>query len=71
MVPFAEMWMDLEIVIQSEVREKQIQYHLYVESRKMVEMNLLAKQKQSHICREQTYGYQGGEQGWDKLGNWN
>ena len=24
MVPFAEMWMDLEIVIQSEVREKQI-----------------------------------------------
>ena len=37
----------------------------------MVEMNLLAKQKQSHICREQTYGYQGGEQGWDKLGNWN
>ena len=25
----------------------------------MVQMNLVAKQKQSHRCREQTYGYQG------------
>ena len=27
----------------------------------MVEINLFAKQKQRHRCREQTYGYQGGE----------
>ena len=35
-------------------------------------MNLFAKQKQRHRCREQTYGYQGGEGwGWDELGDWN
>ena len=35
-VPFAEMWMDLEIIMQSEVsqKEKKQIYHLYVESRK-------------------------------------
>ena len=27
----------------------------------MVQMNLFAKQKQSHRCREQTYGYQRGK----------
>ena len=32
-----------------------------MESRKMVQMNLSAKQKQSHRCREQTYGHQGGK----------
>ena len=48
-----------------------IQYHLYVESRKkMAEMNLYAKQKQSHRCGEQTFGYQGGNGEWDKLGSW-
>ena len=29
-----------------------------MESRKMVEVNLFAEQKQSHTCREQTYGHQ-------------
>ena len=29
---FAITWMDLEIVILSEVREKQISYYLYMES---------------------------------------
>ena len=29
--------------------------------KKMVEMNLFTKQKSSHRCRKQTYGYQGGE----------
>ena len=45
---FVETWMDLETVIQSEVsqKEKQISYiNTYVESRKMVQMNLFAKQK--------------------------
>ena len=36
---------------------------LNVESRKMLQVNLFAKQKQSHRCREQTYGYQGGMNG--------
>ena len=36
-MPFPAMWIDLEITILSEVREKQISYvsqHLYMESRK-------------------------------------
>ena len=48
-VPFAEIWVDLEIVIQSRyVRKRKtnvIKYCLYVESRKMAQMNLFAKQK--------------------------
>ena len=35
----------------------------YVESRKMVEMNLSAKQKWRHKHREQSHGYQGGRGG--------
>ena len=34
----------------------------------MVQMNLLAKQKCRHRCREQMYGHQGGKGGWDELG---
>ena len=34
-MPFSATWMDLEIVILSEVRERQIScYHLYMESKK-------------------------------------
>ena len=49
-MPFAETWMDLEIVIQSEVSQKKKSKYriislIYVESRKMVQMNLFAKQK--------------------------
>ena len=33
-------------------------------------MNLFAKQKQSHRCRNQTYGYQGGWGEWDELRDW-
>ena len=29
----------------------------------MVQLNLLAKQKYRHRCRERTYGYQGGREG--------
>ena len=41
---------------------------MYVESRKMVQMNLFAGQELRHRHREQTYGYQGGKRGWDELG---
>ena len=47
-VQFAEMWMDLETVIQSEAsqKEKKKSYNItYMESRKMIQMNLFAKQK--------------------------
>ena len=40
-----------------------INQHIYVGSRKMVQMILFAKQKQSYRCREETYGYQGVEGG--------
>ena len=47
-VQFAETWMDQESVIQREVRKSKtniVQYRLYVESRKIIQMNLSAKQK--------------------------
>ena len=36
----------------------------------MVQMNLFTEWKLSHRCRKQTYGYQGGKWGRDKLGDW-
>ena len=33
-------------------------------------MNLFTIQKQTHRHRKQTYGYQRGKAGWDKLGVW-
>ena len=48
-MPFAATRMDLEIVILSEVsqteKDRYHMYHLYVESKKVVQMNLLTKQK--------------------------
>ena len=41
-----------------------------MESIKMVQMNLSAKQKETHRHREQMYRYQGGIRGWDELGGW-
>ena len=49
---------------------------MYVEPRKMVQMNQFAGHKLRHRCREQTYGHQGGKTavGWGwwcaKLGDW-
>ena len=59
---FVETWMNLETVIQSEVSQKEknkyrILTHIYVEPRKMVQMNWFAGQKLRHRCREQTYGH--------------
>ena len=49
---FVEMWMDLESVIPSEVSQKEknkycilIHIYIYMESRKMVQMNLFAGKK--------------------------
>ena len=61
---FAATWMDLEILILSEVSQTKtniIWYHLYVESKKRVQMNLSTIQNRntSYRCRKQTYGYQG------------
>ena len=49
---------------------------MYVEPRKMVQINQFAGQKLRHRCREQTYGHQGGKTtvGWGwwraELGDW-
>ena len=41
---------------------------MYVESRKMMQVILLAKQKERHRCKQQTYGHQG--EGWWGGMNW-
>ena len=49
---------------------------MYVEPKKMVQMNWFEGQKLRHRYREQTYGNQGGKaaEGWgswcDELGDW-
>ena len=56
------MWIDLENVIQREVRKINIIYHLYVESRKMVQMNILQSGnrdtdvKNKHGCQSMEEG---------------
>ena len=39
------------------------QSHLYMESKKRIQMNPYTKQKQAHRHSKQTYGYQRGEGG--------
>ena len=43
---------------------------MYVQSRKIVQVILFAKQKYRHRHKEKNYGHQGGKGWWDKLGNW-
>ena len=66
--------MDLEIIILSGGSQTKINditfityNHLHVKSKKMIQMNLFIKQKQTHRHRKQTYinSYQRGkERGW-------
>ena len=54
-------------------RERQTSYHVaYMRNLKHSWTHeLLTKQKQSHRCRKQTYGYQEGKGGRrDELGDW-
>ena len=46
-MPLAATWIDLEIIILSDgsQTEKDKLYHLYVDSPKMIQMNLSTKQK--------------------------
>ena len=50
-MPFAATWIDVEIFILSEISQTEkdkFAYHLYVESEKMIQINLFTKQKQTH-----------------------
>ena len=43
----------------SKSKKDKYDIHLYVESKKMIQMNLFIKQKQTHRHKKQIYGYQG------------
>ena len=65
MMPSAATWIDLEIVILSKVNHtEKDKYHdiTYMWNLKKMLMNLFTKQKQSHRCRKETYGYQRGRE---------
>ena len=66
-LPFAATQMDLEIIILSKSNRKtQMWFHVYVESKKMMQMNLFTKHRLTD--RKQTYGYLRGKWERDKLG---
>ena len=74
-MPFVATWMDLEIIILSEVSQKEKdKYHvisLICGIQNRMKMNIPTKQKQTHRHREHTCGCQGGwVWGRDGLGVW-
>ena len=59
--------MNLEPIIQTEVGQKQkykyhIQTHIYMESKKMILMDLFSGLQWRNSHKEQTYGHGGGEE---------
>ena len=65
-------WMKLELIIQSEVSQKEKhQYsilthiYIYMEFRKMVMMTLYARQQKRHRYKEQIFGLYGRRRGRD------
>ena len=61
---FAATWMDLQMIILREDKERQISYITYMWNlKKMIQMNLFTEQKQTHKHRKQTYGYERGKGG--------
>ena len=64
---FTATWMDLYIITLNEMmhRKTDIWSHLCLESKKkkIIQMKLFTKQKQTHRHGKQTYGYQRGK-GW-------
>ena len=74
-MPFAATWMQLEILIPSEVSQKQKdKYHMIPLTcviRNMTQMIPYTKQKLTHRHKEQTCGCQGAQsKEWDGQGAW-
>ena len=61
-------WMDLEIVMLSEVKSGHNRYHMMPLIRgiqeNMIQRNLFTKQEETHRPREYIYGYQRGKMRW-------
>ena len=65
-MPFAAIWMDLEIITLSEVRQTEKDKYMILlicGIQKIIQMNLYVKQKQTHRRRKQACGE-------DRLGVW-
>ena len=61
-LPFAAIWMDLEILIASDVSQTENdKYHVYAKYKTLVQMNLFTNKKQNHRSRKQTYSHQRGK----------
>ena len=65
-MPFVATWMELEIIILSEVSRTNV-YHLNVEAKKV---NLFTKQKQTHRLQKQTWLLKATVAGRDGLRIW-
>ena len=66
-------WMKLEIIMQSEVSQKEKhQYSVltYMKFRKAVTITLYVRQQKRYRCIEQSFGLCGRGPGWDDLGEW-
>ena len=76
MVPFAEMWMDLETVLQSEVSQKEkSKYHILIHIcgiQKNGTDELICKAEiELQMQRTNLWLPRGETGGWDELGDWN
>ena len=61
---FAAIWMNLEISVLSEIKEKD-RYHMisHMESKKWCKLTYFTKQKQTRGLQKQIYGFQRGKAG--------
>ena len=62
-MPLSATQMQLEIIILSEVRQRQMYDMTYMESKKMIQMNIFTKQKQTHRQKTNLWLPKGKEQG--------
>jgi len=68
-MPFAVTWMDLEIVLMTEVSQtEQDKYHILLICRIFFLLNYLQNRNRI-IAVKQTYSYPGGKKGREKSGN--